>query len=214
MRVKIILHRLKQIFWEPKKMWAEVAAEDWSVGEVYKKWIIGFASVSTVRSVVTPWTAMGTIVKALHGVDLWTALLLSAVTTLIMHLLFVVSIAFVIHKLSVVFGGKRDLAQATKTIGYAITPIWLAGLLAIPTVLAIVKNGIHWYADAGVSGIWLAGTIVAYGYFVYMMVQALPVTMQCEKHKRIPYTLAIIFASLALQTLFGLARIGVNHFST
>lgn len=116
-------------------------------------------------------------------------------------------ISVVLHRLKQIFiePKKKDLSQATRTVAYAMTPLWLSNLAAIPTMMVVAHNGIHWLTDARVAGVWLAALIVGSGYFIYMMIQALPKTMQCNEGKKIPYAMAVIFLSMVVSAIIGLA---------
>lgn len=210
MCIKVVVHRVKQIFFEPKKMWGDVDKEEWTLSEVYKKWVIGFSALTAMTSVAIPFVAMGVMGKDVYGMHFLSSAVYNVVDAFIMDLIFVGLIGVAISEMAVTFGGKRNLSRATRLVGYAITPLWLAHLFSIPSALALLMNGAHWNQDAWVAGVWVIATIIGAIYYVYLITEGLPVMMTCKMEKRKTYVVAVIATSLILQALLWMSGMGMG----
>lgn len=210
MCTKAVLHRLRQVFMEPKKMWPEVATESAGEGVSAVRWINGVAAISAFGATITMALILTKIVGT-PGEAVCLQLIKTMISVFVLNLLFAWVVTFATHEMAPTFGGEKDLKAALKTVAYAITPLWLSGLLSIITALAIVSNGQHWYADASVASLWAIGSIIGSGYFVYMIIQALPITMKSPARKTLPYAMAVIFAALVARGLLFLSERGLTY---
>jgi hypothetical protein len=97
--------------------------------------------------------------------------------------------AVVIEKLAPTFQSRGSTAQALKLVVYSMTPVWIAGVLNLVPVLAVL-------------------VIIAALYAVYLFYMGLPPVMSTPSEKVIPYmvvsAIVIIVISICLGTIAAL----------
>lgn len=97
--------------------------------------------------------------------------------------------AVVIEKLAPTFQSRGSTAQALKLVVYSMTPVWIAGVLNLVPVLAVL-------------------VIIAALYAVYLFYMGLPPVMSTPSEKVIPYmvvsAIVIIVISICLGTITAL----------
>lgn len=97
-------------------------------------------------------------------------------------------------------GGRRDFPQATRTLTYALIPLWLGSLLIdIACVLAprdvVQSNLVRWTGSLCFHGLWLV--------VLYHLSIALPLIMRCKSRWAWPYSAAIFATFIAFNALTG-----------
>ena len=104
--------------------------------------------------------------------------------------------AIVIEKLAPTFQSKGNTAQALKLVVYSMTPVWIAGILNLVPVLAVL-------------------TLIAALYAVYLFYLGLPPVMSTPSEKVIPYmvvsALVIIVISFVLGAI-ATAMVGIGGY--
>ena len=104
--------------------------------------------------------------------------------------------AIVIEKLAPTFQSKGNTAQALKLVVYSMTPVWIAGILNLVPVLAVL-------------------TLIAALYAVYLFYLGLPPVMSTPSEKVIPYmvvsALVIIVISFVLGAIAA-ATVGIGGY--
>ncbi|MDN4481918.1 Yip1 family protein, partial [Demequina sp. EGI L300058] len=99
--------------------------------------------------------------------------------------------ALVINALAGTFNGQKDMVQALKTVAYAWTASWVAGI-------AVIIPWIGWL-------IAVAGAI----YGIYLLYLGLPFTMKCPPEKAGGYTALAVIIAIVLSWVVGLIVAGV-----
>jgi hypothetical protein len=111
--------------------------------------------------------------------------LASMVLSYVLVLASIYVMALIIDALAPTFGGQKDKTQALKTMTYASTASWLAGVAVIvPTIGMLIA---------------LAGAI----YGIYLLYLGLPHTMKSPPEKAAGYTAVSIIAAIVLYIIVG-----------
>src|SRR5881396_1468429 len=111
--------RVKNILMQPRREWRVIAREPSSVAELYLSYVAPLAAIGPLASVVgLSVIGYGSPVTARYRVALGS-------------LIGVYVLAFVIDRLTPIFSGWEDKAQAFKLAAYSSTAAWLAGVFRV-----------------------------------------------------------------------------------
>jgi Yip1 domain len=166
-----LIARVKGILLTPKTEWPVIAGETTTVGDLYKGYIVWLAAIP-------PICAFLVTVRFFAGVALSQLLVTYALSLAMVYI-----IALVVEALAPNFGGTKDRLQALKTIAYAYTASWVAGIAALVPFLGLL--------------IALAAGI----YGIYLLYLGLPHTMKCPQEKAGGYTAVIVIIVLVVSFL-------------
>ena len=175
-----LIARAKAILVTPKTEWPVIASEPATVGDLYKNYIVVLAAIPAIA---------GFIKASVIGTDMWIAGrvridvgagLASMVISYLLALASVYVVALIVDTLAPTFDGQKDKTQALKTIAYAYTASWVAGIAVIvPTIGTLIA---------------IAGGL----YGIYILYLGLPHTMKCPQEKAAGYTALTIIAAIVL----------------
>ncbi len=168
-----LIARVKGILLTPKTEWPVIAGESTTVADLYKGYIVWLAAIP-------PIFAFLVTVRFLPGLAL-SQLLLGYALSLAM----VFVVALIVDALAPSFGGTKDRVQALKTVTYAYTASWIAGIAAILPFISLLI------------------TLVAGLYGIYLLYLGLSHTMKCPQDKAAGYTAVIIIVVLVLSFVIG-----------
>jgi hypothetical protein len=168
-----LIARVKGILLTPKTEWPVIAGESTTIADLYKGYIVWLAAIP-------PLFAFLVSVRFFAGLAASTLLLSYALS---LAMVFVV--ALIVDALAPTFGGTKDRVQAMKTVAYAYTVSWIAGISAILPFLSVL--------------IMLAAAI----YGIYLLYLGLPHTMKCPQDKAAGYTAVIIIVAIVLSFVIG-----------
>lgn len=186
-----IVSRVKGILTSPKTEWPVAAAEPATIAGLYTGYIVILAAISPlfhfIKGSLIGYSAFGITVRTPIGAGI-TGLIISYVLSLV--LVFVM--ALIIEALAPSFGGHKDRVQALKTVAYAYTAYWIAGIAAIIPWLGFL--------------IMLAGGI----YTIYLLYIGLPFTMKCPTEKSAGYTAVSIIIAIVLGWIISLVVVGIT----
>ncbi len=180
-----LIARVKAILLTPKTEWPVIAGEPATTADLYKNYIIVLAAIPAVAAFIK-----GSII----GTDLWLAGrvrtgigmgLASMVLSYVLALASVYVVALIIDALAPTFGAQKDKTQALKTMAYAMTASWIAGVAVILPWIGLL--------------ILLAGAV----YGIYLLYLGLPHTMKAPPEKAAGYTVVIIIAAFVLHLIVG-----------
>lgn len=180
-----LIARAKAILLTPKTEWPVIAGEPATTADLYKNYIIVLAAIPAVAAFIK-----GSII----GTDLWLAGrvrtgigmgLASMVLSYVLALASVYVVALIIDALAPTFGAQKDKTQALKTMAYAMTASWVAGVAVILPWIGLL--------------ILLAGAV----YGIYLLYLGLPHTMKAPPEKAAGYTVVIIIAAFVLHLIVG-----------
>jgi len=185
-----IIARVKAILTTPRTEWPVAAAEPATVGSLYSGYIVLVAALPAIAGFIK-----GSLIGAGgFGITVRTPIgmgLVGMVLGYLLSLLVVYLMALIINALAPTFSGQKDPVQALKTVAYAWTASWIAGICVI----------IPWLG-------WLiaiAGAI----YSIYLLYLGLPSTMKCPPEKAAGYTAVSVIVAIVLSWIVALIVGGV-----
>lgn len=190
-----LIGRVQAILLSPKTEWPVIAAEQETVANLYKNYIVVLAAIPAVigfiKSSLIGYSAFGftvrtPIVSGVVGMIVQYALILGIVYLL----------ALIIDALAPSFDGQKNPIQALKTSAYAYTAGWVASI-------GLIVPWIGWL-------IALAGSI----YGIYLLFLGLPHTMRNPPEKSVVYTLVIIVIGFILSLIIGAIVAGITAAGT
>jgi len=180
-----LLDRVRGILLNPATEWGAIAGETTTVSELYKNYIMLLATIPAI---------FGFIKGSLIGFDVPLlgfyrvgigAGISGMVITYAMSLAQIYVVALVVDTLAPTFGAQKNMLQALKTVAYAFTAAWVAGIGQIVP--------------------WL-GTLIALAgaaYSIYLLYLGLPRTMGCPPERAVAYTAVSIVAAIILSLIIG-----------
>ena len=174
-----LIARAKNILTTPKTEWPVAAAEPATVNNLYLGYIAIIAALPVIAQFIKGsligTSFLGVTVRAGIGAGIGRMIL-----GYILSLVLVYVMALIINALAGTFGAKPNLIQALKTVAYAWTAWWIAGI--------------------GVIVPWLGLLIVLAGgvYSIYLLYLGLPHTMQCPPEKAGGYTAVSVIIAIVL----------------
>jgi hypothetical protein len=168
-----LIARVKGILLTPKTEWPVIAGETTTVADLYKGYIVWLAAIPPIFTflLLARW-APGFAVTQL-------------VLQYALSLALIYVVALIIDALAPTFGGTKDKVQALKTIAYAITASWVAGIAAIVPLIG-----------------WLIA-IAAGIYGIYLLYLGLPHTMKCPQDRAGSYTAVVVIIAIVAGFLVG-----------
>jgi Yip1 domain. len=182
--------RVKGILTTPRTEWPAIAAEPASVGSLYTGYIAILAALPAlagfIKGSLIGYGGFGVTMRTPVGAGLT-----GMVLAYLLSLAVVYVMALIINALAPTFGGQKDPVQALKTVAYAWTAAWVAGIFAIVPWLG-------WLVG-------LAGTV----YAIYLLYLGLPHTMKCPPEKAGGYTAVSVIIAIVLSWIVALIVAGV-----
>jgi len=179
-----VIARAKAILLTPSTEWPVIAQEPATVADLYKNYIVILALIPAV---------FGFLKLSLIGVSMpfgggtfrigMGAGLTNLVVGYALSLAMVYVMALVIDALAPTFGGEKNLVQALKTVAFAYTASWVAGVAQIVPVLGTL--------------IFIAGAV----YSIYLLYLGLPHTMKCPQDKAVGYTAVSIIVAIVVNLI-------------
>jgi len=185
-----IIERIKAILTSPRTEWPVAAAEPASVQGLYA----GYIAIVAALPVIAGFIKGSLIGSGAFGITVRTPVGMGIVGMLlhyVLALVLVYVVALIVNALAPTFGGQKDMTQALKTVAYAWTASWIAGI--------------------GVIVPWLGLLIVLVGgiYSIYLLYLGLPHTMKCPPEKAGGYTAVSVIIAIVLGWIVGLIVAGV-----
>lgn len=180
-----LVARTKAILTTPKTEWPQIASEPASTSGLYAGYIAILAAIPAIagfiKSSLIGTGFLGVTVRAPIGAGITAAILGYALSLLLTYVM-----ALIINALAPTFSGQKNQIQALKTVAYAWTAYWVAGIATIVP--------------------WLGWLVVLAGgiYTIYLLYLGLPSTMQCPPDKAAGYTALSIVIAIVLGWLISL----------
>ena len=181
--------RAMAILTKPAAEWRTISAEPATVEELLREYAAPLAAIPAIAQfigfsligITVPFGGairIGIVRSFANAVVGWVFALVGAWIA-----------AVVIEKLAPTFQSRGSTAQALKLVVYSMTPVWIAGVLNLVPVLAVL-------------------VIIAALYAVYLFYLGLPPVMSTPSEKVIPYmvvsAIVIIVISICLGTIAAL----------
>lgn len=190
-----MIARVQAILSNPRSEWSVVAGEQTTIKDLYLGYIMLLAAIGPVCGFFK-MTLFGINVPLLGTYRVgFGAGLGNMLFSYVMALVGVYLVALVINLLAPSFGGIKDDLQALKTVAYAYTAAWLAGVgQLLPWVGMILV---------------LVGSL----YSIYLLYLGLPVMMQCPPEKAKGYTAVTIVVAVIVGFVISTAVGGITGIS-
>ncbi len=180
-----IVSRVTNIVTKPAEEWPVIATETTTVGDLYTSYILPLTAIGAVAKFVGLVIFGMTIpFMGTRAVGI-TSALTQSILQLVVGLVIVYVAALVVNALAPTFEGEKNFLQALKVITFSQTPAWLAGVLNVVPILAIL-------------------ILVAAIYGIYVLYLGLPVLMKCPKEKAVGYTALVIIIAIVISVVLGL----------
>jgi len=195
MELNRLTERVKLIITSPKTEWNTIENEQTSAKELYVGYILILAAITPIAG----FLKMSIFGIKIPFVGTYRMGIGQSLGNMILNYIFILVgvyvMALIVDMLAPTFGGNKNQLQALKTVAYAYTAAWVAGILQL----------IPWI---GIP-LLLVGSL----YSIYLLYLGLPVTMKCPPEKSMGYTavsiLVAIIISFAISAVVG-SITGVN----
>ena len=175
-----LIARARAILLTPKTEWPVIAEEVTTPADLYRGYILILAAIPAICSPFFRMWGMG-LGGGLSGM----------IVTYVLALAGTFIIALIVDALAPTFAAQKNQTQALKTVAYAYTASWVAGV---------------GYLVPGLGGlIVLAGAL----YSVYLLYLGLPNTMKCPPDRALGYTAVIILVAVIVSVVIGAVAGGV-----
>ncbi|AIF45790.1 Yip1 family protein [Dyella japonica] len=185
-----IFARIKAILGSPRTEWPAIAAEPATVSGLFRNYICIVAALPVIAQFIK-----GSLIGyGGFGVHMHTPVgmgLLGMVLHYLLTLAVTYVVALIIDALAPSFGGTKDPVQALKTVAYAWTAGWVAGI-------AVIVPWLGWLAV-------IAGVV----YGIYLLYLGLPHTMRCPADKAGGYTAVAVIIAIVLSSIKALIVGGI-----
>jgi hypothetical protein len=196
-----LISRTKNMLLSPKTEWAVIAAEEPNLKDIF----LGYALLLVIASAAAAfightfiWRGDGIELPSMGrppaGIDLPVVTINETAAlgwgmyygfqTLVVGVLGVWLAAAIVNALAANFGAEKNMGRSMQLIAYAMTPVWIGGLLMI-------------YPPIGFIGL-LFGL-----YGLYLLYLGLPQLMKTPQEKIVPYSVFSIVISLVIFIALG-----------
>jgi hypothetical protein len=185
-----IIERIKAILTTPRTEWPAAAAEPATVQSLYA----GYIAIVAALPIIAGFIKGSLIGTSAFGITVRTPIgmgIVGMVLQYVLALVIVYVVALIINALAPTFGGQKDMVQALKTVAYAWTASWIAGI-------AVIVPWLGWL-------IAIAGAV----YAIYLLYLGLPHTMKCPPEKAGGYTAVSVIIAIVLSWIVGAIVVGV-----
>ena len=127
MDINKLIARAKAILLTPKTEWPVIAAESATVPDLYKNWIAILAAIPSIAGFIKGsligYSMFGVTYRAGIGAGITGAIVGYALALAMAYVM-----ALIIDALAPNFGAQKNPVQALKTVAYAWTASWVAGV--------------------------------------------------------------------------------------
>jgi hypothetical protein len=190
--------RVVNILTKPADEWRRIAAEPATVEGMMRDYAAPLAAIPSVCQFLG-YAFVGVTVPLLGTVRYGIVRsFVSACIAFVFALIAAWIAAVVIEKLAPTFQSSGSRTQALKLVVYSMTPVWLAGILNLVPLLAIL------------------GIIAAF-YAVYLFYLGVPLLMSTPPDKVISYMVVSALVIILVSVLFGTvaaALAGISSYTT
>lgn len=183
--------RVMAMLTKPASEWPVIAEEPATTADLYRNYILVLAAVPAVCGFIK-MSFIGIHIPLMGTVHAGVGAGLKA--TLVSYVLTLVGVylmALLINALAPTFDGQKDPLQALKTVAYAYTASWVAGVGQLLPWIGVLVT--------------LAGAI----FSIYLLNLGLPHTMKCPPEKSKVYTAVTIVIALLVGWTVGMIAANV-----
>ncbi|MDR1989342.1 MAG: YIP1 family protein [Acidobacteriaceae bacterium] len=169
---------------KPADEWRVVATESHTVNDLMTGYVLPLAVIPAVCGFIGQ-TVIGVSVPLVGTIRVGMVRgLVSAIMQIVIALVTCYLSAMVVEKLAPTFQSRGTTVDALKLVVFAMTPVWLAGVLNIIPVLGLLA-------------------IFAGFYAVYVFYLGLPVIMNTPQPQVIPYMVVSALVIIVLSAILG-----------
>ena len=172
-----LVERVKKILTTPNTEWPVIAGESTSPGALFGGYVAPLAAIPPVATIVGNLLFSG-------GMTFGESIAIGIIQFVI-ALVGVWVLGLIASKIAPSFGGKDDLTQGLKLVGYAYTAAWVAGIINIVPALAML---------AIIGGI----------YSLYLLFAGGSVMMSVPRERSVGYTVVVILVAIGLYIVIGI----------
>ena len=176
--------RVTRILKQPKLEWPVIEAEPSDIATLYRSYIMPLAAIPAICGfigMVVIGISLPFVGRYRYGIA---EALRVEIFQYVGQLISCFVAAFVIAKLAPTFNSRDDQVQALKLVAYSMTPVWIAGVLNLIPVLAVL-------------------IIFAAIYSIYLYYLGVPVLMKTPQDKVIPYMVVSVLAIIVVWFVIG-----------
>ena len=186
--------RVTAILKKPADEWRVIAAEPADVAGLLRDYAAPLSGLSAVcRFIGLSVIGVSVPVLGMYRIGILRGVS-AAIVTWALGLVGAWLAAAVIEKLAPRFQSRGDMVQALKLVVYSMTPIWLAGVLALLPPLAPLS-------------------IIAALYAIYLFYLGLPILMSTPADKVVPYMVVAAVVIIVLSAILGAFAAAVTGMS-
>jgi len=180
-----VIERATNIITKPSETWMEIKAEEGTIWDVYKSYVIILAAIPAIAQFIgngiIGYSFFGGYFRFKIGI---TGALIYSIVYYILSLLSIYLEAIVINALAPTFNSQKNITNAFKSAAYSTTPAWLAGILyIIPPLSPLV--------------------LLVSLYGIYILYVGLPIMMETPKDKVLGYLIVTILAVFLISVIVG-----------
>ena len=186
-----ILNRIKGILIAPEQEWDKIKAENSSIIDIYKNYLIYLAAIGPIVN----WIKGSMIGVSFLGITYRTGVvsgLVQAVLQYGMALLMAYVAALILEKLAPKFGGSANITDTFRLVAYAATPGYLAAVFGFIPALAVLV------------------ALLAFGYSIYLFFKGLPKFIQIPQGNLFVYILVSVIAIIIAGLIIGLVVAAIS----
>lgn len=177
-----MIERIKNILFSPRREWPAIAEEATTVRGVYVPWVLALAAIPVlfnfIKGSLIGHGMFGVTVRVPFGSGIGRMVFAYAISLVLVFVM-----ALIVDALAPTFQAQKNRIQALKTVAYAWTASWLAGV-------AVVVPALGWL-------IVLTGG----AYSIRLLYLGLPHTMKCPREKAAGYTAASVIIAVLLSVV-------------
>uniref|UniRef100_A0A7C4NVH3 YIP1 family protein n=1 Tax=Thermodesulfobacterium geofontis TaxID=1295609 RepID=A0A7C4NVH3_9BACT len=178
-----IVESAKNIILKPSETWTEIKAEEVSISDLYKSYVVILAAIPAIAqfigSGIIGYSFLGEHFKM--GI---TGALASAIVSYVLSLIAIYVEALIADALAPSFGSQKNITNAFKAVAYSMTPAWVAGVFYIlPNLWPLV--------------------LIASLYGIYLLYLGLPLMMDTPKEKALGYVIVVVVVTFIINFAIG-----------
>lgn len=173
-----LIARTQAIVMAPRAEWPVIVSEQATVASIFRDYVLILAAIPAVCGFLKySVIGFGVPFSGTYRIGIGSGLGYM-VMTYALSLAVVYVTALIVDFLAPTFGAQKDPLQAFKTVAYASTASWIAGigqLVPWVSVLILIAGGV---------------------YSIYLLYLALPLTMKCPADKAVAYTAVVVVVAI------------------
>jgi hypothetical protein len=172
-----LVTRAKNILTTPRTEWPVIAGESTGPAALFGGYVAPLAAVPPVATII------GNLLFS--GAMTFGQSIIVGIIGFVIALVGVYVLGLIASKIAPSFGGKDDLAQGLKLVGYAYTAAWVAGIVNLIPAIALVS---------------LVGSL----YSLYLLYAGGSVMMNVPQERSVGYTAVVILVAIGLYIVIGI----------